>query len=156
MCKQLSGFDVGRFLYTNCREIDHPTAQKVEFPELLRESDFVLICCALTESTRGLFNKQTFEKMKSTAILVNTSRGPVVDMDALAEALETKQIAGAGLDVTVPEPIPLDHKLVSLTNCVVLPHIGSATNEARSAMSELTARNIIAALSNQALPAEVQ
>lgn len=94
--------------------------------------------------------------MKNTAILVNTSRGPVVSMDDLAEALETKQIAAAGLDVTVPEPIPLDHKLLKLPNCVILPHIASATNEARSAMSDLTAKNIIAALKKEPMPAEVQ
>ena len=151
----MSGFDVGQFLYTNCHAVDHPTAKRVEFTELISQSDFVLICCALTDSTRGLFNKQTFAKMKDTAVLVNTSRGPVVDMDDLAEALESNQIAAAGLDVTVPEPIPLNHKLLKLPNCVILPHIGSATNEARSAMSELKAKNIIDALKNEPMPAEV-
>lgn len=155
ICKQLSGFDVGQFLYTNCHPVDHPAAKRVDFTELITESDFILICCALTDATKGLFNNQTFVKMKNTAILVNTSRGPVIDMDDLAEALENNQIAAAGLDVTVPEPMPLDHKLLKLPNCVILPHIGSATNEARSAMSELTAKNIIAALKDQPMPAEV-
>jgi len=94
--------------------------------------------------------------MKRNAILVNTSRGPVVDMDDLAEALDSGVIAGAGLDVTVPEPLPTDHKLFTLSNCVVLPHIASATVTTRSAMSELTGRNIIAALSGEPMPAEVQ
>ena len=76
-------------------------------------------------------------------------------MDDLADALEQGQIAGVGLDVTVPEPIPLDHRLLKLENCVILPHIGSATVEARAAMSEIAAQNLIAALQNHNLPAEV-
>ena len=93
--------------------------------------------------------------MKKTAILINTAREPIVNMDDLADALEQGQIAGAGLDVTVPEPIPLDHRLLKLKNCVILPHIGSATIEARSAMSQLAAQNFIAALQSYNMPAEV-
>lgn len=154
VAKNLGGFDVGKIIYTARTEVAS-CAQRVEFDELLLQSDFLIICCALTDSTKNLFDKNAFLKMKKSAILVNTSRGPVVNMDDLAEALENKEIAGAGLDVTVPEPIPLDHSLLKLNNCVVLPHIGSATNEARSAMSRLTAENIIAALNNQKMPAEL-
>ena len=93
--------------------------------------------------------------MKKTAMLINTARGPIVNMDDLADALEQGQIAGAGLDVAIPEPIPLDHRLLKLKNCVILPHIGSATVEARAAMSELAAQNVITALQNKSMIAEV-
>lgn len=155
VAKNLSGFELKRVIYTSRHEVEHPYAQKVEFEQLLGLSDFLIICCELNESTRGMFNKDTLQKMKSSAILINTSRGPLVNMDDLSEALSQGVIAGAGLDVTVPEPIPLDHKLLSLHNCVILPHIGSATIEARSAMSELTARNIIAGLRAEPMPAEL-
>ena len=131
-------------------------AERVSFDDLLKESDFLIVCCALTEDTRGVFSTEVFKKMKKTAVLVNTSRGAVVDMNDLAVALETGELMGAGLDVTVPEPLPLDHKLFTLNNCIVLPHIGSATIEARSAMSELTAQNIIQALNGDAMPAEIK
>ena len=109
----------------------------------------------MIESTRGIFNKAAFQKMKKTAMLINTARGPIVNMDDLADALEQGQIAGAGLDVAIPEPIPLDHRLLKLKNCVILPHIGSATIESRSAMSELAAQNFFAALHRYNMLAEV-
>lgn len=155
VAKLLSGFDLDRVIYTNHTQVSHPYAQRVDFDELLEQSDFLIVCAALNDSTRGIFNASAFEKMKNSAILINTARGPIVNMDDLAHALEHKQICGAGLDVTVPEPIPLDHTLLRLNNCVILPHIGSATHEARSAMSLLTAQNIIAALKNKPMPAQV-
>lgn len=151
----LKGFEVKRFLYCANEERDNTEAEKVSFEELLSESDFIITCCSLNDSTKGLFNKDTFKQMKPSAILINTSRGGVVDMNDLAMALEEEVIRGAGLDVTVPEPLPTDHKLLTLNNCVVLPHIGSATYEARSAMSEITAKNIIAALKNEEMPAQL-
>lgn len=131
------------------------TAKRVDLDTLLGESDFLIICCALNAETNKLFSRKTLEKMKSSAILINTSRGAVVDMDDLSHALETGVIRAAGLDVTDPEPIPLDHKLLQLPNCVILPHIGSATIEARSAMSRLAALNIVTALEGQNMPAEI-
>ena len=151
----MSGFELSRLIYTNNEQVAHPVAEKVNTEELLESSDFIIICAALNDSTRGLFNKAAFQKMKKTAILINTARGPIVHMDDLADALEQGQIAGAGLDVAIPEPIPLDHRLLKLKNCVILPHIGSATVEARSAMSELAAQNVITALQNKSIIAEV-
>ena len=146
---------MSRLLYVDKEEIPYPQAEKVNFDQLLESSDFIIICAALIESTRGIFNKAAFQKMKKTAMLINTARGPIVNMDDLADALEQGQIAGAGLDVAIPEPIPLDHRLLKLKNCVILPHIGSATVEARAAMSELAAQNVITALQNKSMIAEV-
>lgn len=155
VAKSLHGFDLGKLLYTNHDEVTHPFAKRVDLEHLLEHSDFLIICAALNESTRNMFDRNAFRKMKPSAILINTARGPIVNMDDLADALESSEIAGAGLDVTVPEPIPLNHRLLKLNNCVILPHIGSATNEARSAMSSLAAENIVAALHGEKMPAEV-
>jgi glyoxylate/hydroxypyruvate reductase len=127
----------------------------VSFDALLAQSDFVTIHCALTPETRNLFGADAFAKMKSTAILVNTSRGGTVDHDALHQALSSGQIAAAGLDVTVPEPLPAGHKLLALKNIVVLPHIASASYATRGAMARLAADNVIAGVSGLPLPAPV-
>lgn len=156
MVENLSGFGVGKFIYTaRTEQAEHPSCERVEFDSLLHTSDFIIICCALNNSTHNLFNKATFEKMKKTAILINTARGPIVNMDDLEDALEQKEIAAAGLDVTTPEPIPVNHRLLGLSNCVILPHIGSATHEARSAMSQLAALNIVTALKGDPMPSEL-
>lgn len=99
--------------------------------------------------TRHMFNRETFKKMKNTAILINTGRGGVIDHDALMEALKNGDILAAGLDVTEPEPLPNHHPLVSLPNCVILPHMGSNTWDSRNAMASIAARNCIAAINNQ-------
>jgi lactate dehydrogenase-like 2-hydroxyacid dehydrogenase len=127
-------------------------AAPVDFETLLRESDFVSLHCPLTEATRGLMNAAAFEKMKPTAILVNTSRGPVVDQEALYNALKSGQIAAAALDVTVPEPLPTDSPLLTLENCLVVPHIASASRRTRSEMSRMAAENLIAGLKGERLP----
>jgi phosphoglycerate dehydrogenase-like enzyme len=93
--------------------------------------------------------------MKPTSVLINTSRGPVVDQDALYTALSTGQIAAAGLDVTTPEPLPLDHPLFGLPNCVVLPHIGSASIATRLQMALMAADNLLAGVRGQPLPNSV-
>ncbi len=90
--------------------------------------------------------------MKPNAVLVNTSRGPVIDMDALYEALKAKQIFGAGLDVTEPEPLPIDHPLFSLDNLIIMPHIASASRSARDKMAWLAAKNLMAGLEGKHLP----
>jgi phosphoglycerate dehydrogenase-like enzyme len=94
--------------------------------------------------------------MKSNCILINTARGAVINTEDLIDALETGKIAGAGLDVTDPEPIPSDSKLLKLNNCIVVPHIGSASYATRSKMSVMAAENVIAALSGETLPYEVK
>ncbi len=118
----------------------------VDMDTLLAEADFVTLHVAYSPETHHLIDPDALRKMKKTAILINTSRGPVVDADALVAALENGEILAAGLDVTDPEPLPADHPLVSMPNCVVLPHIGSATVQSRDAMATLAARNLVAVL----------
>ena len=126
----------------------------VDLPALLAESDFVSIHVPLTPETLHLINDDALSQMKPNTILVNTARGPVVDQDALVQALENGTIWAAGLDVTTPEPLAADHPLVIMPNCLVLPHIGSATITARNAMSELAAKNLIAVLRGE-MPAHI-
>ena len=126
----------------------------VDLPALLAESDFVSIHVPLTPETLHLINEDALSQMKPHAILVNSARGPVVDQDALVQALENGTIWAAGLDVTTPEPLAADHPLVTMPNCLVLPHIGSATITARNAMSELAAKNLIAVLRGE-MPAHI-
>lgn len=115
-------------------------------PDLLAESDFVSLHTPLTSDTRHLMSAPRFAAMKPSAILVNTSRGGVVDQDALVEAIRSGAIAGAALDVTTPEPLPLDHPLYSFPNVIITPHIASASLATRSRMAEMAAGNIIAVL----------
>jgi len=119
---------------------------------LLQESDFVSLHCPLTPQTRGLINEAALQKMKRTAILVNTARGPVVVTEALVRALKEGWIAGAGIDVTDPEPLPMGHPLYDLQNCLVIPHIGSATHGTRRRMAEMACENLLAGLEGRILP----
>lgn len=127
-------------------------AKRVEQDELLRESDFVSVHADLNDSTRGLFGAAAFKQMKPTAVFVNTSRGPLVDQGALAEALRAGTIFAAGLDVTDPEPLPPAHELYGLANCVIAPHIASATVGTRDAMAARCADNLLAGLRGEPLP----
>jgi phosphoglycerate dehydrogenase-like enzyme len=120
--------------------------------ELLRVSDFVTLHVPLIPQTRGLINESALRSMKRTAYLVNTARGPVVDMAALTRALQEGWIAGAALDVTDPEPLPPSHPLYTLPNCLILPHIGSATFGTRKRMAELACENLLAGLDGRRLP----
>lgn len=158
VARRVKAFNTARILYFNRSERPEASetgAIKVTFDELLAKSDFVICCAALVPETKELFNKAAFEKMKRSAIFVNTSRGGTVDQDALIDALKNNTIRAAGLDVTTPEPLPLDSPLLKLKNCVVLPHIGSASIEARNVMSEMTAKNILAAIEGKDMPAEL-
>lgn len=130
-------------------------ATRVSFEELLERSDHVVLCVALTEDTRGLIGSAALERMKPTANLVNISRGPIVDTDALYEALSTGEIRCAGLDVIDPEPIAPDHPIVALENCLVNPHLGSATERTRIAMADLAEANLVAGLNGEPMPARI-
>lgn len=130
-------------------------AERVEFDELLRRSDYLSIHTDLNSATAKLFDASAFAKMKSNAVLVNTARGGVIDQDALADALRNHTIFAAGLDVTDPEPLPSDSSLRELSNCVILPHIGSATQKTRDDMAVIAARNILAGLQGEDLPCSV-
>jgi glyoxylate reductase len=126
-------------------------AQRVELDELLERADFVSIHTNLTPETRHLFGAEQFARMKDTAVLVNTSRGPVVDEAALADALEAGEIFAAGLDVFEHEP-DVHPKLLGLENAVVIPHLGSATVDTRDAMGHLAVDNVFAALDGERPP----
>ncbi|PIK37196.1 hypothetical protein BSL78_25970 [Apostichopus japonicus] len=158
--ERLLSFRVSKILYSS-RSPKEETAAKlgaefVSFDKLLKESDFLIVSCALTNETRHIFNAQTFKMMKKSAILINTSRGDVIKQDDLYSALVHGEIAAAGLDVTTPEPLPTDDPLLTLSNCVVLPHVGSATVETRTSMAVLAANNLLAGLNNQPLVAQVE
>jgi lactate dehydrogenase-like 2-hydroxyacid dehydrogenase len=127
-------------------------ATQVDLDTLLREADFISLHTPLTDETRGLINTDTLGRMKTTAVLINTSRGPVVDQQALYEALVSKRIFAAALDVTVPEPLPVEHPLLSLENCLIVPHIASASWRTRERMSVMAAENLIAGLKGERLP----
>ena len=124
----------------------------VSFDELLRQSDFVSLNCPLTPETTNLIGKREFALMKPNAILLNIARGPVVDHDALFAALNSRRIAAAGLDVTSPEPLPRNHPLLGLSNVVITPHLGSASNRTRHRMMEMTVENLWAGLNGLPLP----
>ena len=115
----------------------------VPLDELLERSDFVSLHCPLTPETRGLIGAAELRRMKPTAILVNTARGEIVDTGALVRALGDGAIAGAGLDVTDPEPLPAGHPLYAEPRAVVTPHIGSASRRTREAMARVAADNLI-------------
>lgn len=124
----------------------------VSLTELLATSDVVTIHVPLSAETRHLISHEELSLMKLTAVIVNTARGAVIDEKALCEALTSGSIAGAGLDVTEEEPIRAESPLLSLPNCVVLPHIGSATVVARSHIADMAVENVLAGLSGQRLP----
>jgi lactate dehydrogenase-like 2-hydroxyacid dehydrogenase len=127
-------------------------ASRVEMDELLRTSDFISLHVNLTDETHHLIDADALGAMKPNAVLVNTSRGPVVDPAALEIALRTGQIFAAGLDVTEPEPLPVEHPLVGLPNCVVVPHIASASKVTRGKMAAMAAANLLAGLRGERLP----
>jgi lactate dehydrogenase-like 2-hydroxyacid dehydrogenase len=126
--------------------------QRASFDEVLAQSDFISLHVPLTPETHHLMNAQSLAKMKRSAILVNAARGPVVDPDALYDALKNGVIAGAALDVTEPEPIAGDHKLLSLPNCLVVPHIASASVATRGKMTDIAAENLFAGVKGEPLP----
>lgn len=154
VARRATGFGM-RIIYSDPNPITPEPgvdATPVDFDTLLCESDFVCLHTPLTDETRGLMNTAAFAKMKPTAVLVNTSRGPVVDQAALYEALKSRRIFAAALDVTVPEPLPTDSPLLTLENCIVVPHIASASWQARQDMSRMAAENLIAGLKGERLP----
>jgi glyoxylate reductase len=155
VARRAHGFDM-RILYTD--EIPRPEieaqtgAQRVDLETLLRESDFVTLHVPLTAETRHLINAQRLAWMKPAAILVNTSRGQVVDQRALAEALQAGRPAMAALDVTDPEPIAMDDPLLALPNALIAPHIASGSRATREQMAEMAVDNLLAALRGELPP----
>lgn len=152
VARRAQGFNMNVLYYNRTRK---PEAEKeigVQFADmhtLLKESDFVCLLTPLTPETRNLIDHKELSLMKKTAVLINTARGEVVNEQALYQALKNGTIWAAGLDVFHHEPVPLDHPLLTLTNVVTLPHIGSASVNTRTAMAHLAARQLIEGLQGE-------
>jgi glyoxylate reductase len=152
VAKRAAGFDMKIMYYDSDRHTDADTRFGAIYSskdEVLRQSDIVTLHVPLKPETRHFISTAEFQLMKNTAILINTSRGPVVDQAALYEALKSGQIAAAGLDVTDPEPMRASDPLLALPNVLILPHIGSATYATRAKMAEVAVQNLLAALNGQ-------
>jgi len=141
---RVSGMRVRYYSRTAVPEHPETGAAYRDFETLLGESDAVVALLPLTPQTRGMFDDAAFARMKPTAIFVNAARGAIADTGALLRALDEGKIAGAALDVTDPEPLPPGHPLANRDDVVVLPHVGSATNETRTRMAMLAAENLVA------------
>lgn len=154
MARRAAGFDMSVIYYDPNETGDHPdiAATSADFETLLEESDLISLHTPLTPDTRHLIDDEALSRMKRSAVLVNTSRGPVVDMDALYKALRDRKIFAAALDVTDPEPLPSTHPLLTLDNLVIAPHIASASHTARGNMAWMAANNLIAGLKGEHLP----
>jgi phosphoglycerate dehydrogenase-like enzyme len=149
-----------RVLYQDIQRIDRAVEAELgatfaPLEELLPQADFVSLHTNLTPETRGMIDAEKLSWMKPNAVLVNTSRGPVIDHAALAAALRSGQIFAAALDVTDPEPIPMDDPLVGLDNCLIVPHIASASRATRAKMAEMAAANLLAGVRGERLPTPV-
>lgn len=158
VARRASAFHMKILYYKRERRQDWEKELGIEYTslnQLLKTSDFVTLHLPLTADTYHFIGKSELHEMKSTAYLVNVARGPVLDPEALYEALQMKQIAGAALDVTEPEPLPSKHPLLDLDNLIITPHIGTATRQTRQKMAELAAQNLLAGLNGEPLPAPV-
>lgn len=157
VARRASGFGM-RILYHSRQRLRQPEAEQalgasyVDLYTLLAEADFVTLHTSLTPETYHLINAAALARMKPTAILINAARGGVVDHDALLHALRNRVIAAAALDVTEPEPLPADHPLVHLPNCIVVPHIASASVATRAKMATMAAENLLAGVHGRPLP----
>ena len=153
VAKRASGFGMKVVYYdhkgSNIEAAKELNSTYLNLDDLLRTSDVVSVHLPLTEKTRHIFDDRAFSLMKKSAVFVNTSRGPVVDQKALVNALKSNKIFGAGLDVYEKEPLDEDDPLLQLENVVLVPHLGSATVQTRSAMAELAARNLVDALAGR-------
>ena len=159
IARRAKGFDMKLLYFNRNRAPEWEEKLGVEytsFEDLLAQSDFVLVMVPLTNETHHLIDRKALSMMKNSAILINSARGPIVDSQALYEALRDGVIAGAGLDVFDPEPIPADDPLLSLDNIVVTPHLGSASIKTRTRMGTMAAENLLAGLKNEPLPYAVK
>jgi glyoxylate reductase len=159
VAKRARGFDMNVLYYDVYQappeEEARLGARRATLDEVLSQSDFITLHVNLTPETHHMMNRAAFARMKPSAMLVNASRGPVVDPDDLYDALKNGVIAAAGLDVTEPEPLPVDHKLLTLSNCLVVPHIASGSVATRGKMADVAAQNLFAGLARKPLPSWV-
>ncbi|XP_014777326.1 glyoxylate reductase/hydroxypyruvate reductase isoform X2 [Octopus bimaculoides] len=152
IAQRVNAFKIGKLIYFDVKRCTYDkdvNAEFVTFDKLLAESDMICIACNLTNETKGMFNTSAFSKMKPSACLINVSRGGIINHDDLRKALNDEVIRCAAIDVTEPDPLPSDHPLHNTKNLIITPHIASSTWEARNAMSEVAANNMIAILSGK-------
>jgi glyoxylate reductase len=158
VARRARGFHMTVLYHNRQRRPNEEAALGVRYApldELLATADYVVLTVPLTPQTRHLIGRAELARMKPTAILVNAARGAVVDTDALTEALAARRIAAAALDVTEPEPLPRDHPLLRLDNVIITPHLGSATEQTRRRMAEVSVENLLAGLAGRQLPFRV-
>lgn len=154
IAKRAAGFDMQIRYHSRNRKPELEQAYGAtlcSLDALLQECDFIVLSVPLTEATRGMIGARELSLMKKTAVLVNVARGPVVNTDALTDALERKVIYAAALDVTDPEPLPRNHRLLQLDNVIIAPHLGSATVATRQKMAEMSVQNLLAGLAGKPL-----
>ena len=152
VARRAKGFDMNVLYHNRSRKLDAEEMYGftyTELDELLKQSDFVILLTPLTPETKGLIGERELSLMKETAAIINVARGGIVDEQALYEALVSKKIWAAGLDVFEQEPVPLDHPLLTLPNVTMSPHIGSASIRTRLAMMQMNAKDIEAVLENR-------
>ena len=160
VAKRLRGFDMQVLYYGRTRkpvEIESlvNATYVPSLHEMLGQCDYVIIVAPATKETHHMMGRDEFKAMKDTAILINIARGSLVDQEALIEALKNKEISGAGLDVTDPEPLPRDHQLLTFPNVIITPHTGSATFQTRKRMVQMTIDNILAGVNGKDMPGEI-
>ncbi len=158
VAKRARGFDMTVLYHNRNRKPEAEKALGVRYvprDDLLSTSDYVMLTVPLTKETTGLIGRAELAMMKPTACLINIARGAIVDKDALTDALTAKRIYAAALDVTDPEPLPRDHPLLKLDNVIITPHLGSATEQTRLKMAEMSVANLIAGLEGKPLPFRV-
>lgn len=160
VAKMLSGFKLNELLYTSRKpkpEMECLGGQLVTTDDLVGRSDYIILAAVLVPETTYIINKDRLALMKPNAVIINVGRGKLINQDDLVEALQTKRIRGAGLDVMTPEPLPLDHPLMTMDNVVLLPHIaGENTIEATMERAQLAIDNIFAVFNKQPIPCEVK
>jgi glyoxylate reductase len=146
IARRARGFDMRIVYHNRSRKPEAEAALGavyVSLNQLLEQSDYVMLTCPLTDETRGLIGAEQLARMKPTATLINIARGPVVDTLALTDALLSRRIYAAALDVTDPEPLPREHPLLACDNLTIAPHLGSATEETRQKMAEISVENLL-------------
>lgn len=155
VARRAAGFEMRVLYHDVCRREDLEESMGVRYADLealFSESDFITVHTDLNQRTRHLLNEEAFARMKPSAVVINTARGPIIDPQALHQALATGRIRAAALDVTEPEPIPSHSPLLGMPNCIIVPHIASASIATRARMAEMAAANLLAGLRGERLP----
>ena len=158
VARRAQGFDMTVLYHNRNRNVQAEAelgVRYVSLDELLAQSDFVALNMPLTDETRGMIGRRELALMKESAVLVNAARGGVIDHEALSQTLQAGKLHAAALDVTEPEPLPRDHPLFALDNVIIIPHLGSATEQTRQAMSDRSVGNLLAGLEGKELPSRI-